>query len=234
MIGIFGNKVQPKEQPEQPWIAIITPTRGLLFTETAEYIERVRDGYPHIRPFYSHDLPIPECLNNLVREAIQDQKYKYFWFIEEDMVPPDDALQKLLEAIKLGGVAAMDYGFNGGFNTIVRSAKTGRILFTGFGCTLVKREILEKIPDPRFRADKQFSLNQMRWIPAEPHKVYGQHDIWFGKQITDLGENILQVSGESRHLQLIDLGRKEKNDGRHIITEKDKISKHLTLPIERL
>ncbi len=214
----------------QARVAIITPSRGLIFAEVLEYIENVRDNYANIRCYFSHNLPIPDCLNALVEQALADPNVNYLWFIEDDTIPPDRALDALfaLDA----PVAAIDYGFNGGSNTVVRSEKTGEILFTGFGCTLVKREVFGKLEKPYFRADKAYNISALAWQPVDPYKVYGHHDIEFFSKVRHAGFTIKQVdSMECRHLQLLQLGQKEINNGCHTIGEKDRISRRLTLPV---
>ena len=43
------------------------------------------------------------------------------------------------------------------------------------------------------------------------------------------GFKIKQAAGECKHLKLEALGKREINKGLHVITEKEKISKHQTL-----
>lgn len=226
--------MEEKKVTAQPWVAVIRPSRGLIFAEVEEYFEQVRDTYPNMRTFRSHDLPIPQCFNDLVQQALQDSKYDYFWFSEDDTIPEALALDKFLIAMKTADISAMDYGFNGGWNTIVKSATTNEILFTGFGCTFMKRKVLESFTDPIFKADKAFNISNMQWYDIDPHKAYGMYDIRFGSEAREKGFTFAQIEGECRHLQLLELGQKEINNGCHLIGEKDRIARHLTLPLNNL
>lgn len=220
-----------KQRESQPKVAIITPTRGLVFSEVIEYIEAVRTTYPHIRLFMSHNFPIPDCFNALVQRALDEYQPDYLWFIEEDTVPPAKALDAFLEAVKECDIAAIDYGFNGGWNTIVRRESNDEILFTGFGCTFMKAEIFKDMEQPFFRADRAFNISNMQWMAVEPSKVYGMYDIDWGFRMREAGKIFYQVPGECRHLQLISLGQKEVNNGLHVLGEKDRISKPLKINI---
>lgn len=198
-----------------------------MFAEVIEYTENVRDNYENIRCYYSHNLPIPDCFNSLTQQALADEKVSYIWYIEEDTVPPNKALDELLAVD--ADIAAIDYGFNSGWNTIVRSAVNNEILFTGFGCTLIKRRVFEKMEYPYFNANKAFNLSNKSWYDVDPYKVYGMYDINFGYKARELGFTFAQAEGECRHLQLLELGQKEINKGCHLIGEKDRISRKITI-----
>lgn len=220
---------------KQPWVAVATPTRGLIFTEVIEYVESMRSTYPNIRHFLSHDLPIPDCFNTITEQILQDEKYEYIFYIEEDTVPPIQALDHLLEAMKDYDIAAIDYAFNSGSNTIVRNIN-GDILFTGFGCTLIKREVLMAFEKPIFRADRAYNIGMLQWYPVDSSKVYGMYDIIFGSEARKKGFRTTQVDGECTHLELQQLGAKEINNGCHVIGTKGRIipEKKLVLNIKSL
>jgi|ERR1035437_862054 hypothetical protein len=210
-------------------IAVCTPTRGLVFTQVIEFIEKCRETHD-IKLYLTHDLPIPESFNDVVERALVDNP-DFIWFLEEDVLPPEGTLDKLLEALKTYDLASVDYGYDGGQNTVIRSTIDNRILFSGFGCTLVKKKVFDKMQRPYFRADKAFLLNNMRWSDVDPHEAYGMHDIYFGFQVRELGFKMGQIEGEATHLKLIELGRPTKNNGCHTIGTKDRISRPLLLPI---
>lgn len=218
----------------QPRVAIILPSRGLIFAQVEEYIENVRDTYPNIRVYRSHNKPIPDCFNFLFEQALIDENVKYLWSIEEDTLPPEKTLDKFLVAMEKYDIACCDYGFNGGWNTTVRSSVNNEILFCGFGCTFFKREVFEKWGErPFFRSDLAFNISNMQWYPTDPMKVYGHFDIRFCADARKKGFTFTQIEGECSHLQLISLGTKEVNNGCHLITEKDRIARKLTLPFDK-
>ena len=205
-------------------IGIILPTRGLVFTKTEEAIEELRKG-ENVKVYRSHDLIIPDGHNQLARQAFQEGCDSLF-FIEEDTVPSTEALEKLLQANSY--IACIDYGV-AGWGCVTKNPK-GEILWCGLGCTLVKREVFDKMEYPYFRADMTLRLNDWTWqkLPDDyiKTKQYGSLDIWFCCEARRLGFTIVQVSGECEHLELVELGKRETNNGLHIIKAKPSITKH--------
>lgn len=207
-------------------IAIVQPSRGLIFTEAVNALDRNFEKYKH--KFYrSYDMVIPDCFNFLTEQALKDGA-EYVFYSEEDTVMPDGGFERLLAA--QSDIAAIDYAV-AGWSCITRDKTTNEILWTGLGCTLVKREVFDKLEKPYFRSDKALLLNtwpNVTWIDAG-QQAYGGQDIYFCMMAREKGFNIEQVDGECRHLRLKELGRPEINKGLHIIEQKETISRHQTL-----
>jgi|SRR3990167_3039085 len=203
-------------------IGIILPTRGLLFSEVLEGVEKNRKNY-ETELFISSNLPIPEAQNHLVAQALANSSITHLWMVEEDTVPFARALEKLLQSDE--DIVAIDYGV-AGWSCITKD-KTGEILWVGLGCTLVKRTVFEGLEKPWFRTDKSLRLNDWQWID-NPAK-YGTLDIWFCTKAKEAGFKIKQIKGECKHLQFDEIGKKEHNDGIHKISQKPMISKHQTI-----
>lgn len=207
-------------------IAVILTTRGLLYTEVMEAVLGNLKGFAHTI-YFSHDLVIPDSQNSLVGKALQDNP-THLWFVEEDTVPPTNALRDLLA--QDADVACIDYGV-GGYSCLTRDKNTSEILWCGLGCTLIKREVFEPLDKPYFRSDKALMLNfwpEVRWYDAG-WQAYGLQDIWFFMHARERGFRIQQVPGECRHLQLEQLGQREINKGLHVIKQKPTISKYQVL-----
>jgi hypothetical protein len=204
-------------------IGIILPTRGLVYTKVEQAIEAFRNF--DIRVYRSYDLPIPEGHNELAKQALSDGCDSLF-FIEEDTVPPIWALDRLIQAHS--DIACIDYGV-AGWGCVTRDTK-GQILWCGLGCTLVKRQVFEKLTYPYFRADMVLRLNDWTWqqLPEEyiKTKQYGSLDIWFCMQARMFGFTITQIEGECEHLELISLGQRERNHGVHTIQTRPKITRN--------
>lgn len=204
-------------------IGIICPTRGMLFTRTAQAIEEVRRNYES-KVYYSHSLPIPQGHSQLVDEALRDG-CDYLLFIEEDVVPLAGACEKLL-AVN-GDIACIDYGVSG-WGCVAKNSQ-GEILWCGLGCTLVKRHVFEALEKPYFRTDMVLRQNDWTWqkLPDEyiKNKQYGGLDIWFCTKAKEKGFEIIQVDQEAEHLRLVELGKRETNNGLHNIELKERISK---------
>lgn len=209
-------------------IAICLPTRGLVFTEVLDAIEAERQYFTDpFRIFFSTDKVIPEGHNNTVIQALE-WGADYLWIIEEDTVPPINALKSLLNAN--ADVACIDYGVSG-YSTITKDKKTSEILWCALGCTLIKREVFSALEYPYFKADKALLINnwpEVTWINAG-WQAYGNLDIWFFMKAREKGFVIKQAKGEAKHLQLDQLGQKEINNGLHQISQKPLISKYQTL-----
>lgn len=208
---------------ESQKIGIIVPTRGLVFTKVEQAIEGLRGQ--NTKVYRSRDLPIPDGHNELTKQALADGN-EWLFYIEEDTVPPEGALEKLLAADS--DIACIDYGVQG-WGCVTRN-DLGEILWCGLGCTLVKRSVLEAMDYPYFRADMTLRLNDWTWqqLPEEyvRTKQYGSLDIWFCYNARKLGFTITQVPGECEHLELVELGKRETNNGLHTIRAKPNITKN--------
>ncbi|MCK9370922.1 hypothetical protein M0R04_13510 [Candidatus Dojkabacteria bacterium] len=202
-------------------IGVVLATRGFVFTEVIQALLRELEGYEY-QIHMSHNLPIPDCQNVLVEEALADGA-DYVLFVEEDVVIPEGAIDDMM--MEKGDIVAIDYGVNE-WSCITKYKD--EILWCGLGCTLVKREVFEGMERPYFRSDKALLLNdwpQIKWIDAGA-QAYGGQDIYFCMQARDKGFKIKQVFGEARHLKLEGLGRPEINNGLRPVVDKPKISKH--------
>lgn len=202
-------------------IAVVLPTRGLVFTQVEEALERERKGYD-LTVYRTHNLPIPEGHNKATQTALLDNP-THILYLEEDTVLPPGALEQLL--VCDAAVACIDYGVAGW--GCVTTNPSGDILWCGLGCTLVKAKVFEGLEFPYFRVDKTLRLNDWQWLdlPAEyiKDKNYGSLDIWFFTQVRKAGFKICQVSGECEHLQLDELGNRGRNHGLHKISLRSKI-----------
>jgi len=207
-------------------IAIVIPTRGLIFTEVEDALDRNLDIYDH-KIYRSFNLPIPECQNFLVEKALKDDP-AYFLFLEEDVVMPEGILTKMF--LKEEDIICLDYGVEG-WSCVTRDS-TGKILWCGLGCTLVKREVFDKLETPFFRSDIELRLNDWQWINSPPDK-YGGQDIYFCCKAREAGFKIGQIEGEARHLKLEQLGQSGINNGLHKIGEKPKVTKNQVLDERR-
>ena len=203
-------------------IACILPTRGLAYTKVLESIERERRGYD-LKIYYSYDKPIPDGHNELCKQALEDGA-DYLWMVEEDTVPTEGCLKKMLDA-KVD-IICVDYGINS-WSCVTRDVYSN-ILWCGLGCTLVRRGVFEKLEYPYFRVDQVYRLNDHVWVqlPEEylKKKNYGSLDIWFFHHARKVGYKINQLGGECEHLLLESLGERGKNHGLHTIITRPKIN----------
>jgi hypothetical protein len=209
-------------------IAVLIPSRGLVFAEVIDSLHKNLEKYNHtIRSTWN--LVIPDSFNFLVNEALADKDVTHILTCEEDTVIPDKGLDALI--VLNSDIACIDYGVQG-WGCVTRDSKTNEVLWCGLGCTLIKRKVFEAMEAPYFRSDKVLLLNywpELRWIDAGK-QAYGGQDIYFCVTAARLGFKINQVvSAECKHLKLEELGRPEINKGLHKIGVKDTISKRQTI-----
>lgn len=218
-------------------IAVILPSRGLIFSQTADEILQNVKGIPH-RFYFAHRRPLPECFEEPTQRALADNDITHLWFVEEDMVLPPDTLSQLLELDK--AVVTADYPVNSkGRGSVFRDA-SGKILFTGTGCLLVKREVFDELKAPYFRTDIRWTIKNMGgYVKLVGNKVtsddgYGLHDVNFGLNICRRGIPIHCIDTKVGQRKLIALGKAGTNDGAHQIEVWKKVIKnHLLKEIKK-
>ncbi len=192
-------------------IAVATPSRGRVDSRTIEAVMANVAGHEFVGWFLSHDLPIPDCAENVVERALAAGA-DAVWMVEEDTVPPLGGLDASLKLLSHGfSVAAIDYPILQGVGCLSRDAK-GEILWVGFGCTLISREALEKVQRP--------------WFRIVDGRAYGGHDIYFCREVLRAGLLIGQVPDMiAKHVRLIALGKNGTNMGCHQVNILDRIDR---------
>jgi hypothetical protein len=181
----------------------LLPTRGLIYGQT---LESLFDTDLRVKPIVVSGLPIPDAQNEMVKRALKTDCL-WFLFLEEDMVIPPGALEKMVEMDK--DVVCVDYPVINGWSTVKKV--NGKVLHCGLGCTLIKRKVFEVLPEPWFRIDQSVDAKtgEILDIPMK----YGGHDILFGLDLKKHGFEIYQLEGfECGHLRCSDLNRREVNN----------------------
>lgn len=209
-------------------VAVILPSRGLMFSKTAEEILANLKDIPH-KFFFAHKLPIPDCFEKPTNQALLDEEITHLWFVEDDMILPPDILQKMLDkdvAAVTADYPTTDYGGGAVFKV------KGRIIFCGTGCTLVKREVFDELKAPYFATDICWNVKnfgdfiKIIAIPRGKSKEgYGLHDVNFCMNLYRLDIPIHDIGITIGQRKLIALGKAGSNDGAHQIEEWTKIKK---------
>lgn len=218
---------------KSPNIAVIFPSRGTTYSKTVEELLRELKPYKH-KIFFAHGLPLPECFNKPLTEALRaSEGYSHVWFVEDDMILPEGILSKLLADDK--DAVSCDYPLvpHEPSGTILYSDKN-TAFFTGTGCMLVKRHVFDKLPKPIFRSDIywKFSVGvdgaSFKAIPVSSmDKVaYGLHDITFGLLMYTKGMPIHVNRTPCGQRKLVKRGKEHDNDGAHEIVELDNLLRH--------
>ena len=200
------------------FIAVIFPSRGLVFSQTADELLQNLKFIPH-KVFFSHRKPIPECFETPTQEALKDPRVTHLWFVEDDMVLLADTLNRLLDY----DVAVVTCDYPVMKNTKGAVFKVGReVIFGGTGCTLVKREVFNELKTPYFRSDIVWNIkNYGDFIKftATPRTDtgYGLHDVNFFINLYRQGipAHVADFTLAQRKLKA--LGKAGTNNGQHNI-----------------
>lgn len=212
-------------------VAVILPSRGLIFSQTADEILHNLKGIPH-KFFFSHRQPIPKCFEKPTNRALLDDSITHLWFVEDDMVLPPDTLKKLIDAD--ANVVTCDYPVTKDGRGSVFFDNGGNVVFCGTGCLLVKREVFDNIKAPYFTDKVRWNmLNYGESIKLVATKgkdqVYGMHDITFCIKLWKTGIKIKVIDTKLGQRKLIELGKAGTNDGAHKIEVWTKIVKNARL-----
>lgn len=213
-------------------VAVILPSRGLIFSETADEILQNVQNIPH-RFFFSHGKPIPECFEKPANRALLDDEVTHLWFVEDDMVLKPYILRKMLEMD--ANAVTCDYPTSAEGNGAVFYDQGGQVVFCGTGCTLIKREVFDGIKAPYF-------TDKIRWtmlnygeavkLIAKPNDTgdgYGLHDITFCIKLWKSGVLIRVLPIKLAQRRLVALGKSGSNDGAHQIEVWRKLIKNKRL-----
>lgn len=212
-------------------VAVILPSRGLIFSRTAEEILNNLKGIPH-KFFFSHRKPIPECFEEPVNRALQDKSITHLWIVEEDMVLPPDTLSKLLaEDVN---VITCDYPVTKDGKGSVFYDAGGSVVFCGTGCLLIKREVFDSIKAPYFTDKVRWTLlnygESIKLVGREvEEKGYGLHDITFSIKLWKTGVLIRVLPVKLGQRKLVSLGKVGTNNGAHNIEIWKKVIKNKRL-----
>jgi len=218
-------------------IGVILPSRGLIFSRTAdELLKNLRDV--SFRIFFAHGLPIPDCFESPTKRALADGSITHLLFVEDDMVLPSTILKEMLS--KDVAVVTADYPINKTGRGSVFKDAGGRVLITGTGCLLIKREVFQELKPPYFRTDIRWNVKNMgdyiKLTGAKTGQVdgYGLHDVNFSMNLHRLEIPIHCIDTKLGQRKLVSLGKAGSNDGAHKIETWTKIKKdHLLKEIKK-
>jgi len=200
-------------------IGVIYPSRGLVFSQSADELLQNLKGYLH-KIYFAHKLPIPACFENPVNLALDDPTITHIFLVEDDMVLPNHILKDMLEMDK--AVVTVNYPTSSKGDCAILTVKD-RIVYAGTGCTLVKREVFDELKKPYFRTDIMWSPRNMGnyikfiGIKHDTNSGYGLHDVNFFINLYKLNIPVHKLDYTVGQRKLIALGKAGTNDGAHNI-----------------
>jgi hypothetical protein len=210
-------------------LCVATPSRGLVHSRTVAAVHKTLAGAPVRLAGWvlTHDLPIPGCHEHVCELALATGA-ELIWLVEEDVVPPANAVVVMLDAMreKAAVGAFVDYpiGHNPTWNC-AQVAADGYVVWCGTGCLLLRREAFEALPRPWF--DNRYEVEvrvrpegvSVREFPR-PYE-YGGQDIGFTLGLWRRGVRIAYVPPAvaiCQHLYLETWGQMGVNSGVHRVT----------------
>jgi hypothetical protein len=216
----------PTKRRTKEKLAVILPSRGLVFSKTVEELLDELEGYDH-QIFWSHGRPIPDCFEIPTRQALKDKSFTHLLTIEEDMIIPKGAIAKMLKEKR--PVVAYDYPVTGDPGGTVLYETSDTAFFTGCGVMLVEMDIVRRMVLPIWRVDIAWNMKHRAGyiefnIQDKRIADYGQQDIAFGLRLY-VNQIPIYVIGKTGQRKLEKRGEDFTNDGCHEIVEYTKVSK---------
>lgn len=210
-------------------LAVILPSRGLMFSKTLEDLLRELKGFKY-KIFWSHERSLPECFNIPTEEALADPEVFAVLFCEDDMILPEGILQEMFA--KRYPVVALDYPFQQNGDATTLHDPEGMAYWTGTGFMLVARQILENIPKPIWQTGRTFDpfvdKDTLHFWPRKLNKTYyGLHDLNFGLTLYSAGVPVMPMERTAGQHKLKNLGERNTNIGAHDIYDLTEVGRDI-------
>jgi hypothetical protein len=212
-------------------LAVILPSRGLIFSETFEELLNELEGFNY-EIFWSHGKSLPDCFNEPTEKILKDKDVFAVLICEDDMIIPKGILKRMFQ--QNYPVVALDYPFKNNGDSTVLNDPNGYAYWTGTGFVLVAKQILEAMPKPIWRTDIAWDTmvkgETLVFWPRKLNKVaYGLHDVNFGMILYSQGIPIKMMAKTAGQRKLVKLGEFQSNDGKHEIKELTKVGRDMVI-----
>lgn len=228
-VKLKHQTTQTATKPEATKLAVILPSRGLMFSETLEELLGELDGLDY-EIYWAHEKGLPECFNEPTERALADKNNFAVLIVEDDMIIPKGILRTMFE--QNYPVTALDYPFQQNGDSTCLHDPNGYAYWTGTGFMLLAREVLEQFEKPIWRTDRTFDpfidKDTIHFWPRKLTKIfYGLHDLNFGMVLYSAGVPIMPMKQKAGQRKLEQLGEIHSNRGQHKIIELTEVGENL-------
>lgn len=212
-------------------LAVIVPSRGLMFSETLEELLSELEGFNY-EIFWAHEESLPDCFNKPTEKALKDPDVFAVLICEDDMIIPKGILKEMFA--EQYPVVALDYPFKKDGDATTHHDPQGFAYYTGTGFILIAKQILENMERPIWRTDVIFDpfidKDTIHFWPRKLDKVfYGLHDLYFGMILYSSGVPVKPMERTAGQRKLRGLGQKGVNNGAHDIYELTKVGRDMVI-----
>lgn len=210
-------------------LAVVVPSRGLMFSETLEELLGELDGFNY-EIFWAHGKSLPGCFNEPTERALADKDVFAVLFCEDDMIIPRGILKQMFGVGY--PVVALDYPFQQQGDSTCLHDPHGKAYWTGTGFLLVAKSVLQQMEKPIWRTDTTFDpfidKDTIHFWPRKLDKTYyGLHDLRFGLLLYSAGLPIHVMERTAGQRKLRNLGKAGTNVGQHEIYELTEVGRDL-------
>lgn len=203
-------------------LAVILPSRGLMFSETFEELLNELEDFDY-EIFWAHGKSLPDCFNEPLERVLADKQVFAVLFCEDDMIIRKGVLSRMFGMNY--PVVALDYPFKKDGDSTMMHDPNGDVIWSGTGFLLCAKSVLEAMPKPVFRTDTAWdmAIKEGHRLVMWPRKLkivaYGLHDVYFGLLLFSNGLPIKDLPMTVGQRKLVELGRAGTNNGAHEIEE---------------
>ena len=210
-------------------LAVILPSRGLIFSETFAELITELEGIDY-ELFFAHGLPIPDCFNIPTEKALKDPDVYALLFVEDDMIIPKGGIREMFA--QNYPVVAYDYPFKSNGDSTMLHDPDGNAYWSGCGLLLVAKPILENMKKPIWRTDTTWDVliknSRILFWPRKLKKVaYGLQDVNFGMLLYSAGVPISPMEQTIGQRKLVKYVRNPKKT--HEIKELTRVGRDLVI-----
>lgn len=210
-------------------LAVVLPSRGLMFSQTLEELLGELEGFNY-EIFFAHGKSLPECFNEPTERALADPDVYAVLFCEDDMILPKGILKEMFDLNY--PVVALDYPFQQNGDSTMLHDPEGNAYWSGTGFMLVAKGVLESMEKPIWRTDTTWDpfidKDTIYFWPRKLDKIYyGLHDLNFGLLLYSAGLPVKPAKRTGGQRKLVELGGRGTNNGAHKINELTQVGRDL-------